>query len=84
MERRGWRCVGTWTRTRIRFGKVERETLDVDGFLGKMSLVRIGFYPENGKRRVTFDYSLGTHLTDYLLVVTFDSSGQASDVHLES
>jgi len=66
------------------FAKVERETLDADGFLAKMALVRIGLYPENAKRPVVFAYSLGTHLTDYSLVVTFDSSGQASDVQLES
>jgi hypothetical protein len=66
------------------FGVVERDTLDADGFLGRLTLLRIGIHPENAARSVVCDYSLGAELTDYLLVVSFGASGQVTGVEMES
>ena len=46
---------------------------DDNEFLEKLNLTRIGFYPEDESHYAVFDFSIGREITDYIIVVRFDS-----------
>jgi hypothetical protein len=50
---------------------------DVDGFLAKLSLVRVGIGPADHRPcyEAVFDYTLGEEVTNYLVVVKFGEDG---------
>ena len=53
-------------------------------FLNKIKLVRIGIYPEDSDSMATFDYTIGRDLTQYLIVIRFDSEGKLVEIVMES
>lgn len=60
------------------------DDVDVDAFLAKVQLCRVGLYPDEPERCAVFDYSLGKDVTQYILAVTFDSEGEINGVDMES
>ena len=66
------------------FGTADPDPANAEALLSRLVLVRVGFYPENEKSRVLFDYSIDSEATNYLLCVSFDSRGQPTAVDLES
>jgi hypothetical protein len=66
------------------FGSAQREGIGTADFLSRLSLVRVGLYPESEKSHAVFDYSISTAATDYVLAVSFDGSGRVSKVSMES
>lgn len=53
-------------------------------FLNKIHLKRIGIYPEEWDSLAIFDYTINDELTQYLIVLSFDSDGKFVDVYTES
>jgi hypothetical protein len=66
------------------FGTSKAWQDDIDVFLAHCKLIRIGLYPEETERCLVLDFSLGESVTQYLLVVSFDSNGKAVAVDMES
>jgi hypothetical protein len=52
--------------------------------LKKLHLVRIGFYPEDQDEFAVFEYSIGEELTNYLVVIVTDESGEPAYITVES
>lgn len=52
--------------------------------LARLSLVRVGLYPEDEDRKVLFDYSIDRDVTQYVLCVSLDASGNVASVDVES
>ena len=52
--------------------------------LKKLTLVRLGLYPDNEEYLTTFDYSIGKDITQYLVVVTTDKDGKLNYITMES
>ena len=50
----------------------------------KLQLVRVGLYPDSLDQFATFDYSIGTELTNYLVVIFTDENGNLDYMTLES
>jgi len=50
----------------------------------KLQLVRVGLYPDSAEQFAIFDYSIGTELTNYLLVLYTDISGNLDYMTMES
>jgi hypothetical protein len=53
-------------------------------FLNKIHLKRIGIYPEEWDSLAIFDYTINDDLTQYLIVLKFDSDGKFVDIYTES
>ena len=53
-------------------------------FLNKIHLKRIGFYPEEWDSLAIFDFTINDDLTQYLIVLKFDSNGEFVDIYTES
>ncbi len=53
-------------------------------FLNKIHLKRIGIYPEEWDSLAIFDYTINDDLTQYLIVLKFDSNGKFVDIYTES
>lgn len=53
-------------------------------FLNKIHLKRIGIYPEEWDSLAIFDYTINDDLTQYLIVLSFDSDGKFVDIFIES
>ena len=53
-------------------------------FLDKIHLKRIGIYPEEWDSLAIFDYTINDDLTQYLIVLKFDSNGKFVDIYTES
>jgi len=51
--------------------------------VNKLKLVRVGLYPETEPQFATFDYSIGTDLTDYLVVVNTNQLGELDYMTME-
>lgn len=51
---------------------------------GKLQLVRVGLYPDSAQHFAIFDYSIGQHLVDYLVVINTDEEGQLDYMTMES
>ena len=52
--------------------------------LTKLKLVRVGLYPHDEDNFAIFDYTIGRELTDYLVVIKTDGSGQLDYMTMES
>ncbi len=52
--------------------------------MSKFRLERVGFYPEDENDFAIFDYTIGRHVTNYLIVIKFDSNGSIVDLTMES
>jgi len=50
----------------------------------KLHLHRIGLYPENDSYNIVFDFTIGKHLLDYLVVVIMDSNNEIEEITMES
>lgn len=50
----------------------------------KLQLVRLGLYPASAGQFATFDYSIGTEITDQLLVIFTDENGNLDYITMES
>ncbi len=50
----------------------------------KLQLVRLGLYPESTGQFATFDYSIGTAITDQLIVIVTDENGNLDYITMES
>ncbi len=53
-------------------------------FLNIIHLKRIGIYPEELDSFAIFDYTINDDLTQYLIVLKFDSNGKFVDIYTES
>lgn len=65
----------------IQTEKLEEKKLK---FLNKIKIVRIGIYPEDSDSMAIFDYTIGRDLTQYLIVLRFDSKGKLVEIVMES
>ncbi len=52
--------------------------------LKKLQLVRMGLYPDSEDQFAIFDYSIGPELTQYLVVIFTDESGNPEYITMES
>ncbi len=52
--------------------------------LRKLHLVRVGLYPDSEEAFAIFDYSIGTELTNYLVVLNTDENGNLEYMTMES
>ena len=52
--------------------------------LKKLHLVRVGLYPDSEEQFAIFDYSIGKHLTNYLVVINTDENGNLDYMAMES
>jgi hypothetical protein len=52
--------------------------------LKKLRLVRVGLYPDSEEQFANFDYSIGTELTNYLVVIETDENGNLEYMSMES
>jgi len=52
--------------------------------LNKIHLKRIGIYPKEWDSLAIFDYTINDDLTQYLIVLKFDSDGKFVDIYTES
>ena len=50
----------------------------------KLHLVRVGIYPKGEDQFATFDYSIGTDITDTLIVIDTDENGNLVYMTMES
>jgi hypothetical protein len=66
------------------FGAGSPDPSNNAAMLGRLVLVRVGFYPEDEEQRVLLDYSIDPAETDYLLCVSFDPDGEPTGVEMES
>ncbi len=63
----------------------ENKTIDPEQqLLAKLELVRIGLYPDSEDSFAIFDYSIGEDITNYLVVINTDASGQLAYMTMES
>lgn len=53
-------------------------------FLSALNIDRIGIYPEEKDGFAIIDFILGDGITNYLIVVTFNTSGEITDLGIES
>src|SRR5215468_4782098 len=65
-------------------GVATSQTVDANLFLSKMYLCRVGLYPGNQNECALFDYTVGERLTQYVIVVRFDSEGVILGAEMES
>ncbi|MFD2231874.1 DUF2004 domain-containing protein [Alkalimarinus sediminis] len=63
------------------FGTTE---IDKQTFIDALSLVRIGLYPEDEDMFAVFDIQFSQELTDYLMSVSLNQSGQVTGISFES
>jgi len=54
-----------------------------DELFEKLSLIRIGLYPEEENEFAVFDFSIGKKYTDYILAVFFNADGTIEDIAIE-
>ena len=66
------------------FGSKDTGALGVQQLLGSLHLRRIGLYPESEDYVAVFDYSLDPDVTQYILAVEFDSSGNVVGISMDS
>lgn len=52
--------------------------------INSLQLIRIGFYPDSEFQFAVFDYSIDTDLTQYLIVVNTNQSGNLEYISMES
>lgn len=52
--------------------------------LKQLHLVRMGLYPDSEEQFAIFDYSIGTELTNYLVVINTDEEGDLEYITMES
>jgi len=60
------------------------QATDAKLFLSKINLCRVGLYPDSQDECAVFDYTIDERLTQYLIVVRFDSKGAIVAVDMES
>jgi hypothetical protein len=65
-------------------GAADRESFDAGTFLARVSLARIGLYPNDSASHAVFDYTTGRELTDNLIAVKFDDRGEVAEIAMES
>ena len=65
------------------FGK-PAESIAVDDFLAHLFLKRVGSYPAKRGGTATFDYTISTDETQYILSVQLDESGEVLGIEMES
>ena len=53
-------------------------------FMNALSLYRIGLFPEDDESFAIFDVQFSRDVTNYLMAVTFDSSGKLSYISMDS
>jgi hypothetical protein len=66
------------------FGTADRKVIDIVALLARLRLCRVGLYPNRPERGIVLHYSIGMDVTNYLLVVSFDATGDVVDVAMES
>jgi hypothetical protein len=52
--------------------------------LDKLKMVRVGLYPHDKENFAIFDYSIGTEITNYLVVINTDENGELDYMAMES
>jgi Protein of unknown function (DUF2004) len=93
LDRSMCRNIDVWLRLTRCFGiddvsavSLDRLTMDIDQFLSKIYLKRIGLYPQELIECAIFDYRMGDgeQITQYLIVVKFDRFGEIREITIES
>jgi len=59
-------------------------SVDINRFLSKMVVTRVGFYPETDDEFAVFDITLQGDFTNYLIAVNFDPDGEIKSLSMES
>ena len=62
----------------------ETEVSPQQQLLSKLHLVRVGLYPDNEEEFAVFDYSIDPELTDHIVVVFTNSTGEIDYMTIES
>lgn len=65
-------------------GTEDGKSIDVDVFLSRIHLIRIGLYPNDPDSYAVFDYTTGRELTDYLIAAKFDDRDKVTEIAMES
>jgi len=94
LDRSMCRDTDVWLRLTRCFGidaasaaNLDRLNMDLDRFLSKLYLRRIGLYPQvRTESAAVFDYTVGDgdEITNYLIVAKFDDLGTLSEIVMES
>jgi hypothetical protein len=94
LDRSMCRDAGVWLRLTKCFGiddaraaNLDRLNMDLDRFLSKLYLRRIGLYPQvRTESAAVFDYTVGDgdKITNYLIVAKFDGLGKLTEIDMES
>jgi hypothetical protein len=67
------------------FGLVPAEARTVELMVAQMQLMRVGLYPEAAEgASIVADFTIGKHISQYMLVVKFNSEGELVEVVTES
>ncbi|MCA9631537.1 MAG: DUF2004 domain-containing protein [Myxococcales bacterium] len=69
---------------RSAFGVDSADDVSDAVFLKALHLLRVAVVPGSEDSEISLDYSIGEDVTNYLLVVRFDSEGEVSEISLES
>lgn len=69
---------------RSAFGVDTADEISDAVFLKALHLLRVAVVPGSEDSEISLDYSIGEDVTNYLLVVRFDSQGEVSSIDLES
>lgn len=65
-------------------GVEEPTPISDEAFLPALRLVAVSLQPEDSDDMIVCDYSIGEDVTDHLIAVTFDASGDVGGLSLES
>jgi hypothetical protein len=91
LERSTYQDIDAWLRLTRCFGEdnaraaeLDKLTVDLDRFLSKLYLRRIGLYPQQPEECVVFNYTIGDDITNYLIVARFDSLCELTEISMES
>ena len=66
------------------FEGLDPQLTDQEKIVEKLFLQRIGFYPDEAKRYIEMDFTIGNHLTQYVLMVVMNPSENISRFEMES
>jgi hypothetical protein len=91
LERSTYPDIDAWLRLTQCFGEynaraaeLDKLTVDLDRFLSKLYLQRIGLYPQQPEECAVFDYTIVDDMTNYLIVAKFDSLCELTEITMES
>lgn len=63
--------------------EISRQSQMLSETLEKIHLVRVRFYPESEDLFAVFDYSIGRHITEYVLALSLNEKGALESIAME-